>query len=376
LKNVLPPLPATPPHVSLNRVRIVDLPGLPIDDAVRGQQAYDLLSNPAVIRYVRAQAGALKLPAAFAQDGIQTQVELPRFVSRCLDSPDETVRAAAQAIGRRLGRNLGHVLLTLHRGDAVNRAARPDWTAQDWERWGKIERVWLGGGLVSGRLGEHIIAHARAFLAQAGDKGQPQVALTPYLRAATLLGAARYLPAASRHALCLDFGHTSVKRAGLVFAGGTLTRLHQYAPLLVDQVGLDTSRGPNPEAGRWVLDFVANAIAQTWDESLREGLVPGPDIMLSVAAYVRGGRLLGLGLYVNLNALADDARPLLAQAVEARVGQPVRVHLIHDGSAACAVHAGEPHTAMVLLGTAMGVGFPPAEARGLRPLAPTLLQGA
>jgi hypothetical protein len=376
LKSVLPPIPATPPHVSLNLVRIVDLPGMPIDDEVRGQQAYDLLSNPAVIRYVREQAGALKLPAAFAQDSIQTQVELPRFVSHCLDNSDETVRAAAQAIGRRLGRNLGHVLLTLRRGDAVNRAARPDWTAQDWERWGKIERVWLGGGLVSGRLGEQIMAHARAFLAQAGHKGRPQIALTSCPRATTLLGAARYLPATSRHALCLDFGHTSVKRACLIFEGGTITRLHRYARLPVDQTGLDTSRGPDPDAGRWVLDFVANAVAQTWGESLRDGLPPDPDIMLSVAAYVRGGRLLGLGLYVNLNELADDARPLLAEAVKARVGQPVWVHLIHDGTAACAVHAGEPHTAMVLLGTAMGIGFPPAEARGLRPLAPTLFQGA
>jgi hypothetical protein len=73
-----------------------------------------------------------------------------------------------------------------------------------------------------------------------------------------------------------------------------------------------------------------------------------------------------------LSTLSDDAQPLLAEAIRARIGQPVRVHLIHDGSAACAVHAGEPNTAVILVGTALGIGFPPPDAHRLRPLAPTL----
>ena len=53
-----PILPTTPPHVSVNHIQIVDLPGLPIDDEVRGQRAYHLLSSRAVIRpRRRAQHG-------------------------------------------------------------------------------------------------------------------------------------------------------------------------------------------------------------------------------------------------------------------------------------------------------------------------------
>jgi hypothetical protein len=128
---MLPPTPPTPSHVSVNRVRIVDLPGLPVDDEVRGHRADHLLSSRALMRYARERAEALQLPAAYARDTIQTRLELPCLVNACLSSPYEPARAAAQAIGRRLGRNLGHVLLTLHRGDAANRAARPDWTAQE-----------------------------------------------------------------------------------------------------------------------------------------------------------------------------------------------------------------------------------------------------
>jgi hypothetical protein len=367
-----PSIPTTPSHVSVNRVHVVDLPGLPIDDEVRDRRAYELLSSRAVIRYAREQAEALRLPAAYAQDGVQTRLELPRFVDACLNSPDERARAAAQAIGRRLGRNLGHVLLALRRGDAVNRTARPDWTDQDWERWAGIKRVWLGGGMVSGRLGERIVAHARAFLTQAGYAEHPRVALTSHPAVVTLLGAGRYLPATMRHALCLDFGHTRVKRACLGFKDGTLTRLRRYAPLPTGLDWLSAPCNPNPDTGRWVLDFMAAAVAQTLDECRNDGLNPGADLMLCVAAYVREGRLLGNGLYANLSTLSDDAQPLLAEAIRARIGQPVRVHLIHDGSAACAVHAGEPNTAVILVGTALGIGFPPPDAHRLRPLAPTL----
>ena len=360
---MIPSIPTLSPHVSVNRVQIADLPGLPIDAEVRGQNAYHLVSNHAITRYARERADALKLPAAFAQDNLHTRLELPRFVDACLHSPNEPARAAAQAIGRRLGRNLGHILLTLHRGDAVNRAARPEWTAQDWERWAKIEQVWLGGGMLNSRLGELMLDHARAFLDEVGYRGRPRVALTAHPGAAPLLGAARYLPDTVRHALCLDLGHTLAKRAGLVFENGTLTRLLRYASLPVDP-------GP-PEliTGRWVLNFVADAIAQTWDESLVDGLNPASDLILCVASYVRGGHLLGKGLYAKLHELASDARPLLAEAVRARTGQPARIRLIHDGSAASAVHAGERRAAVILVGTALGVGFPPAEARGLRPLA-------
>ncbi len=365
-------IPITPPHVSVNRVRIVDLPGLPVDDEVRGQRADHLLSSRAVMRYARERAEALQLPAAYARDTIQTRLELPRLVDACLSSPYEPARAAAQAIGQRLGRNLGHILLTLHRGDAANRAARPDWTAQDWERWAGIERVWLGGGLVSGRLGELIVGHARAFLAEAGYEGQPQVALTTCPGAVTLLGAGRYLPATMRHAACLDFGHTLVKRACLGFENGGLTRLHRYPPLMTDLDWLDAPRTPNPTTGRWVLEYMVDVIAQTLDECQADGFSPGAELMLSVAAYVQGGRLLGNGLYANLSTLADDTRPLLAEAVRARTGRHVQVHLIHDGTAACAIHAGEPDAAVILVGTALGIGFPPTDARGLRALSDRL----
>ncbi len=364
-----PPIPLTPPHVSINRVRIVDLPGLPVDAEVRDRLAYHLLSVQALTGYAREQATALGLPDTLSAEMGEARREWPPWVSRGLTSPEPSVRAAACAIARRLGRNLAYLLLTLRRGDAVNRAARPDWTAQEWERWAAIERIWLGGGLLNPPLGEAIVAAAQATLTELGATG-PAVLLTPYRELLPLLGAVRYLPPQVQAALCLDGGHSRIKRAIVTLTDGAVTGLHPLPPVALPP-GFPHLPAPAERLalGHALRDFLVEVIARTLAESQAAGWEVGPDLMLSVAAYVDGGRLLGNGLYATLSALAGDVRPLLAEALQARTGRLWRVHVIHDGTAAGAIYAGEPQTAVMMVGTALGIGFPPATAEGLRPLA-------
>ena len=87
--------------------------------------------------------------------------------------------------------------------------------------------------------------------------------------------------------------------------------------------------------------------------------------MLCIAAYVREGKLLGNGIYARMSLLGEDIRILLAEAL-AKQGIPaVCLHLIHDGTAAAAVHAGEADCAVWVIGTAIGVGFPEADDKHL-----------
>ena len=188
-----------------------------------------------------------------------------------------------------------------------------------------------------------------------------------------VLGAGRYLPAPTRTALCLDFGQTTIKRACLEFEDGMIVRVRRSESLAREVAELPTTATPGPDAGRKVLEVMAGAIVQTLDETVASGITPDADLMLSVAAYVQGGRLLGNGLYASLNALADDARPLLADAIHAKTGRAMRVHLIHDGTAASTLYAGAPNAAVIVVGTALGIGFPPATDSDLRPLAPNLM---
>ena len=155
------PIPRTPARVSVNRVRVVDLPGIPIDEEARGQQAYHLVSVLAMTRYARERAADLRLPGSFFDDGPETRAACRASFPR--RSPARTPWPAPprSAIVARLGRNLGHVLLTLRRGDPVNRAARDEWSDEEWGYWASVRRVWLAGGMVHGELGRRIRDEAR-----------------------------------------------------------------------------------------------------------------------------------------------------------------------------------------------------------------------
>jgi hypothetical protein len=207
-----------------------------------------------------------------------------------------------------------------------------------------------------------------------GHAGKPSIELSPFHSAMTILGAGRYLPASARHALCLDYGQTTAKRACLSLEDGAIVGANHYASLAVEWDINNLPINPTLEMGQSVLAFMADALAQTWNDSIASGPRPDDDVMLCVAAYVQDGQPLGNGLYATIRLLGQDARVLLGDALYARTGCRARVHLIHDGTAAAALYAGQPNSAVLVIGTAIGVGFPPPDANDLRPLAPVLRQ--
>ncbi len=125
------------PAASLNRVRIVDLPGVALDDAIRGKTAYELLVARTLADDVRRHADVLGLDEPRATPDTTL---LPAFARRfAADAP--RVQDAAEGIARRFGRSLGWLILTLKRGDAINRRARPDWDDTYWDHWAGIGTI-------------------------------------------------------------------------------------------------------------------------------------------------------------------------------------------------------------------------------------------
>ena len=59
------------------------------------------------------------------------------------------------------------------------------------------------------------------------------------------------------------------------------------------------------------------------------------------------------------DASGQDAQRGVAQRLGAQLGSDIDVSLIHDGTAAATAYAGAKHTAVVMMGTALGIGFPP-----------------
>jgi hypothetical protein len=350
---------------SLNRVRIVDLPGMELPEPIRGKTGYELLSAASLTMLIQARQEELGI-AADTPDLIRT------FIQHTLFSWVEAVRKAAEAITGAFGRRLGYLLLTLRRGDDANRVARPEWDGRHWAWWRQIRTVWLGGGLVSGTFGQEMLPYVRTVLAEAGCCDDYQLDIASYAAILPLYGAARYAPPEASVALLFDFGGTWVKRAWAVYEGGELVRLAPLAavPAPCSFVG--------PEEQRAVMVAL---MAETWQAGppasedaglLKVGSLEGstPVIIASLACYLHEGQpyLGDRGCYGRLQGLADNLQAHLAEEIGRRLSCPVYFRLLHDGSSAAAAYAGAEKTVVILLGTALGLGFPSSEV-GLRPVA-------
>src|SRR5689334_23182637 len=93
------------PSASINRIRVVGLPGMDVDDCVRGKTSYELLSLDSIYIYVQDQLNE-----------IGDSTEHRRLISEFdayLNSSGSRVHQAAEAVARRIGRNLGYIVLTL-----------------------------------------------------------------------------------------------------------------------------------------------------------------------------------------------------------------------------------------------------------------------
>jgi hypothetical protein len=353
------------PRASLNRVRIADVPGGVPDPDVRGQTAYDLLSAASIANRVREHAAELHLDASGQLD----PTRLLPLLSLRMTAADQGIRDTALAIARSVGRSLGYLILTLRRGDAVNRQARDDWDDSVWTHWSRIRVVWLGGGIVSGPLGPALRNHAAEVLAEHGVD-DVAIRLAAYPAALPLIGAARSVPAGGQAALVFDFGTSLIKRAQAHYRGGSLAGLRLLAPMPGPQIAPSPGAEPSAADVLSLAYYMMSALAHTWREATQSGAALAPDLVVSLASYVRDGQPIPRqgGIYSYLRVLAPTLAAWLSDQLSERTGTSLRVSLVHDGTAAARAYAGEEYAAVVTIGTALGVGFPPP-AHTARPLA-------
>lgn len=123
----------------VNRVHMVDLPGPPCSEQVKGHHAHELLASWGNARRVRAHLGTLGLPGL--PDDPEGVVALTPSYLRALDVRVARGDTAAVELARSLGRSLAAVVAALVRGDEVNRAARPHWTPDMWTHWASVRHV-------------------------------------------------------------------------------------------------------------------------------------------------------------------------------------------------------------------------------------------
>jgi hypothetical protein len=344
---------------SMNRVRLVDLPGISVPLAWQNKRGDQLLSRRALLEQILRKTAVLHLnPHA---------PDLIREFDACFESEDARVRETAVTIAKAYGRKLAYHQLVLKRGDAVNRVVRPAWQAVHWAHWAQIEQVWLGGGLMAGQLGKIAAAEAQAFIRQ---RGFPDYSLTvsPFAANLPLIGAARTAPADAQSMLLFDFGQTSIKRGIAHYEAGSLAKMEALPSLPSECPYLWFSR--DESFAIQTRDRILRVVKETWVEAEQAGNKLTNTIAVILACYLLHGqpRHEDWGCYGRLQQFSPHLQTYLAEQVSEQLAQPIQIELLHDGQAAALPYAGAPHQAVMTFGTALGIGFPPISDDHLRTL--------
>ena len=170
-----------------------------------------------------------------------------------------------------------------------------------------------------------------------------------------LVGAARGLPPGEeRVAVVADFGGTRLKR-GIAFygEGDALQRLEILPPC---DIAALTEAGKTAALAEEMIAILAETIK-------RAGALTtlSPKIMCSVAAYVEDGKPLNIdrGGYYWLNRLSRDISGWFSAQISQACGKKKQVEFVHDCDTAAVALAGMEKTAVLMLGSALGVGFVP-----------------
>jgi hypothetical protein len=335
---------------SLNRTRLAAVAA--IEPALRGRQAVELLSAGALRRAIGVEAGRLGLETALAAgDDL-----LPAF-DRCLAAADEGVRAAAVELAVRFGTHLGYLLVSLA-GEPSTAGVEGEMSVAYRAQWSRVRHVVLGGGVVSGNLGRVMREVAREMVRTVVAPGF-RLDVHDYARELGLIGAALGVQDVSAtSALLYDFGGSWVKLGYAYYEDGALASLRLLPALTVESEMRPEDR--REESVRALGEAMSRRVAAGWREGQESGLALGREVVCAVNGYVDAE--LPTDVYSAVRAL-DGSADWLSEAVSKQAGERIEVKLVHDGTAAARVLAGERDAAVIMLGTWLGVGLaPPADA--------------
>lgn len=330
---------------SLNKINMVEIPGVEHSRRFAGLSAHSVLSSAAIAGMIRVEFGVS------ADEYVGREFEL---LHRYLQEQGDR-QSLAQAVCEKVARNLGCLLMILTRQNINRSAARLDWSEEQWMWWKSVERVVIGGGILAGEVGRTVSAYLQKLYA---DNGLLQVAveLSDCAEYMPLAGVANMLRRKKVAGCLLDFGHTSCKRAAMNLAGeqrffekkimGATVAYHEGTYNQQLAAGLDER----------ITEIFAATIAESVafvDDSQPLNMV------VSIANYYDGRRFATRGGYAKLNLVSDKYRQYLQKKLLAQTGKTVEIEFVHDCTAAArSVEDGlDRRTAVVVLGTGLGAGF-------------------
>jgi len=337
------------PLASLNKRRFIDLPG--IDREWVGKTGWEYASTPALVQAIQPHVQDL---------GIENAE--PERLNSVLVHGDRSARDLAVSIAAEHGRRLGYLIASIRLSPQGLTDPMVPWEQAYLQHWREhVRTIVLGGGRANGRLGEIICSTAQRALDLCGLQDLV-LEMSEYPSYLPLIGLARSVPKGTPGAVVVtDFGSSRTKRGLAIYQGEQVHRLR-----VLPTRDIETWRAKEHPAH--LATQMMAILSDTVGEADQDTAL-APQILCSVAAYVEEGAPMQLdgGSYTSLHRAHPDVRHWFSQQLSQARGTPVQVTFYHDCCIAARALAGRLRTAVVMMGTALGVGFvPPAD--GIRPI--------
>lgn len=350
-------------NASINKLRIVRMPDCTVTEDLTGKTAQEIFSTDRFIQEIKQSADLLKIRLDLLEER-----SLPMMLEQCLISGDRNVRETARRLLKLFGERLAVILLCLKEGDPVNQGVRSDWDSSHWKYWSALERVILVGGLSSPPLGEHLKFYVEQVFSASG-KFPYQIILGQDATYAGIRGCAAFLPqitedskitdSAITASLIFDYGQSFIKRSYILLENGRLKDIVLLEKTLSQHVEWDLSdEHKELEEAALLNQHFLKTINETIDEVESMGFSINPNIILSIANYVKNGVIVNRGGYGKLRLIAPNYSLYLGETLKNDRKRDFYFTLIHDGTATAAGYRDYENAVCISLGTAFGIGFP------------------
>ena len=327
------------------------------NENLKGKTAGDIFSTDLLIKEIIKNAKELKLDISKTEHKL-----LPKYLQECLDSEDFLLKETANKIADLFGERLGVILLNLKKGEKESREKRSDWKNEHWDYWAQIENVILVGGLASGKLGKNL--EKAIYKVFKEEQEEPyKIILVDNSSEIGILGCSKFVKNSieNQYNLVFDFGQSFIKRS-LVKLGnnnGIIDEVIKLQNIKSQNVGWEfINSSEEKEEARALNEHLVSSIIETLKLCNENKYIIGSEIIISIANYIKDGKVVNRGGYGKLGLITDNYERYLEEALFREFNKEYKVKMIHDGTAMAAAFSEYENSVCISLGTALGVGFP------------------
>ncbi|GKX67495.1 hypothetical protein [Inconstantimicrobium mannanitabidum] len=359
-------------NTSINKLIIRKMPIDKVKQDLEGKAAIDIFSTELFIEEIKIRSEMLRLDLNCIDEK-----KLPQYLNQCLESNNVIVKDTANDIIKLFGERLAIILLTLKKGENINRLGRKDWDDSNWEYWNQLKNVILVGGLSSERLGEKLKFYIEEVFKDSNEEGY-NIILSKDSSNVGIKGCSTYIDGDQEKSyLIFDCGHTFIKRSLVKMCNKEIINIIRLDKVSSRHVVCDIDNDQEKkneaiELHKYLLNIIIDTVndanskielerSRKYKTKAGEYLGNesiGNQIVISIANYVNNGLFVNRGGYGKLRLIADNYEKYLSDELYKSIGKRFNITFVHDGTAMAAAFSDYPNSVCISLGTSFGVGFP------------------